>query len=181
MDQQPLHSTQEQNSEEKKEVVKRSFTQWRPRDMRGIRDKMYNPERDLGYAGPLLIERAIRMTLPTTWEKWLKRFLAANGIENYEDFVATGALEKFTLALNRIIGDENPGIAFEAVGFTDVSPAAQMLLYCRLGQAMLGATWVGVKDTHMPDDAPPIAFTQLLADVNEVLEAFAADPPPCEE
>ena len=159
-----------------KEKPKRHLFQLRRKESRaGRRDPYYTPERDLAHIGPNIVKGAMVSIEEKFWEPWLKEYLDRNGI-TYDTVLETKTPLLFAQALNKIIRAENPVVALEETGFTELPHPLQMLIYTRLGQVFLCAVWAAVKDVGKPDDAPPASIQELLEDAEEAFEQFLAEP-----
>lgn len=150
----------------------KSLFQVRRKEARaGQRDPYYSPERDIAHVGPYMAKAAMHALEPQFWEPWLKEFLDEQGI-TLDTILESKAPLLLAQAMSRVIKSENPPAAMKEVGFDTLPPAIQLLFYARLGQVYLAAVWAGVKDVGRPDSDPPIAFTELLDDVQTAFDGF---------
>ena len=131
--------------------------------------RFYSPERDLAYIGSDLIRASMYALDDQYQEEWFKEFLAKYAVDEKDMAEAAATLAQ---ACNRIIGDENPVVALEAVGFTELPPPLQMALYCKMGQVLLSAIWSGVKDTSKQGSEPPATIQELIQTAEDVMEHF---------
>ena len=153
-----------------------SFQLRRKEARAGQRDPYYNPERDLAHIGPFIVKGAMQAMETEQWEPWLAQFCEEQGI-TYDSIIESDAPLMLAKALNLIIGSDHPPAAMKEVGFDQLPGAMQLLFYGRLGQVLLAATWSAVKDVSRPDSDPPAAITELLDDMQTILEEFSAEQP----
>ena len=159
------------STEPSPEGQKRSLLQWRPKDGKAnTRDAFYSPARDLAYIGPEIIKRAMS-SLDGTIEPWLAEFLVTNNV-TIDTLIETKAPLKFATAVNQIIKAASPVDAVEASGFAELPAAIQLLIYARIGQVMLAATWSCVKDVSAPDSSPPAAIEDILQAAEDALKGL---------
>ena len=161
-----------------KQEPKRRLFQYRRRESRaGHRDPMYNPERDIAHIGPDIARAALAAMEEEWWEPWFTQYMQDQGL-TYASLLETRAPLLFGRALNQIIRAKDPVVALEESGFAALSPPIQMIFYARLGQCFLATIWSGVKDVARPESDPPLAITELLADIeSKFIDMLEADAP----
>lgn len=148
--------------------MSKGFVQFRPRTPTpNVRTNFYNPERDLGHVGMGLV-RAAAISLETRfWEPWLAQYMEDHSLK-YDDLVEP--LSKLANACAAVIKTANPPEALQQAGFDQLPPAIQLVIYARLGQVLLAATWEGVKDVSRPDSEPPMAVSDLYNAVEDIMQ-----------
>ena len=136
----------------------------------GSRDPWYNPERDLAHIGPPLCKAACVALEEKFWEPWFKEYMEDQGY-TVEDLVC--AALPFAKGLNKIIGKNDPVVALQESGFSELPPPLQAAFYIKLGQVFLAAVWGGVKDISRPDSDPPAEMQELLNEIEAQFNKLA--------
>lgn len=129
--------------------------------------RYYSPDRDLAHVGTQYISAACRALDEQFREPWFQEFMQHYGLVEADLHQAADLLGQ---ACTRIIGDENPVIALEAVGFTQLPPPLQMAFYCKMGQVMLAGIWSGAKDNAKRGAELPADIQELAATAEYVAE-----------
>jgi hypothetical protein len=139
--------------------------QWRRKKARaGYRDPFYAPERDVAYIGPDVIRAAMHAMDDKWWEPWFRQYMRDQELTT-DDIVSLEAPLKFAHMVNSVIQATDPAVAAKESGFDQMPAPMQMAFYSRIGQCFLATVWSGVKDVGSPEDEPPIAFSELLDDI----------------
>jgi hypothetical protein len=118
---------------------------------------------------------------PDRHDPWFRAYMESNELtlEDLQD----GA-KKFALAMNQIIPVKTAHDALKDAGFLACHPGVQLAFYAKIGQVMLSAVWVGVKDMHAPGNPPPLEVQELLAMVEAQFDALqppgGGEPPTIE-
>jgi len=161
MDDQPQADSQAE------EEPKRRIFQFRRKEARaGARDPYYNPERDVAHIGPSIARAAMAAMEEKWWEPWFKEYMESQGL-SYQSMLETRAPLLFGKALTQVIRAKDPVVALKESGFADLPPAIQMIFYTRIGQCFLAAIWSGVKDVARPESDPPIAWAEIIDEIEE--------------
>ena len=132
------------------------------------RHPYYSPNRDLGHAGPWLVETAVRCIDDAFSQDWYVPLRDATGI-TWDDVL--DGVHKFADAMALILSKESPQYweALEKSGFSKVNTAVQLLIFVQLGKVFLGAMWVGVRDVNAPEGTPPVPIRDMVSMVECIL------------
>jgi hypothetical protein len=128
--------------------------------------RRYNPSRDVAYCWPWIMRSAMDRIATGSGETWAINFISKNNISNEELVKTAKCLATFMTMCNK--PDECPNNAKDAAqscGLFDCSDDARTLVYAAMGETMLAAFFLGIRDVLVEDEPSPLndkKFEQLL-------------------
>jgi hypothetical protein len=119
--------------------------------------RRYNPSRDIAYCWPWIMRAAMDRIASGTGEAWALSFIDKNKISDEELLKTAKALATFMAMCNKPEEcPNNPKEAAQASGLFDCSPDARTLAYAAMGETMLAAFYLGIRDVLVEDEPSPL-------------------------
>lgn len=137
-----------------------------------LRDAYYAPNRDLAHIGAGLVRMSLGTFDECWYEPWFKEFMTAHQLDEKALQPAMLTLAKMV----KLVGQQTDPIKAAAVsGFDQLPYAVQVAIYTRIGQVALGGVWAAVQDVKRPGDAPPLAWSELLDQLESMFSQNEAE------
>jgi len=136
-------------------------------NMIGHPDKRrYNPGRDIAYCWPWIMRSAIDRITSGSGEPWALKVIDKYNISN-EDLVkvAKGLATFMALCNDPEKCPDNPKDTVEASGLFGCSEEARLLVYSAVGETMLAAFFLAIRDVLLEDEPSPLndkRFAELI-------------------
>lgn len=135
--------------------------------------RRYNPSRDIAYCWPWIMRAAMDRLALDSGEDWAVRYLKKNKVNNDDIVKVAQCLATFMTSCNK--PDESPENAkdtLQATGLFDCNDEARILAYAAMGETMLAAFFLGIRDVLVEDEPSPLndkRFQELLMkSVNQI-------------
>lgn len=119
--------------------------------------RRYNPSRDIAYCWPWIMRASLDRIASGTGEPWAVNLIDKYKISNEELTKVAKCLASFMASCNK--PDEspsNPKDTIEASGFFDCSEEARLLVLAAMGETMLAAFFLAIRDVLVEDEPSPL-------------------------
>ena len=123
--------------------------------------RWYCPDRDLAHAWPSLVRAAADGLAETRWQDWFADYFHSVGLT--EEQIGE-ALSVYVKAIAKFADPNiaNPRQALEESGWFQLSHAAQMALFLKLGQVATLAFFTAVRDVTVEGEGSPLDSKSLF-------------------
>lgn len=132
--------------------------QLRPKDSSDQR--MYAPNRDIAYCFPELVRAALHGLTETQIDVWFGKMLEDNGA-TCDDMIKLLEVAAKSVELFAADDTTTASDALIKAGFYNLQPCVQAAFFCKLGQALMGAAFRGMRDTLPMGAEPPVSIKEL--------------------
>lgn len=128
--------------------------------------RRYNPSRDIAYCWPWIMRASMDRIAIGAGEPWAMKIIEKRGISNENLMKVAKCLAAFMASCNK--PDEspnNPKDTLEASGFFDCDEEARCLVLAAMGESMLAAFFLSIRDVLVEDEPSPLndkRFEELL-------------------
>jgi len=119
--------------------------------------RRYNPSRDIAYCWPWIMRASLDRIASGTGEPWAVKLIDKYNISNEELTKVAKCLASFMASCNK--PDEspsNPKDTIAASGFFDCSEEARLLVLAAMGETMLAAFFLAIRDVLVEDEPSPL-------------------------
>lgn len=129
---------------------------------KGTNDPFYGPHRDVAYMFPHLALAAMKGLDTGNWQPWYDTWLKLHGIT--EEQLGEGArrLALFCNSCTEEVDDQSAEHVLERVGFFDLPDPVQFVIQAKLGQLLLGAFFMSIREVTHLGEAPPMDLKAIV-------------------
>jgi hypothetical protein len=129
---------------------------------KGTNDPFYAPHRDVAYMFPHLALAAMRGLDAGNWLPWYKEYLNHHGVT--EDMLGEGAraLALFCNGCTDEVEDTAAEHVLERSGFFALPKPVQFVIQAKLGQLLLGAYFMSIREVTHQGEAPPLDMLSIV-------------------
>jgi len=128
--------------------------------------RRYNPSRDIAYCWPWIMRASMDRVTSGTGEHWALKVIEKYNISNEELVKVAKCLASFMALCNKPEeSPSNPKDAVEASGLFDCSEEARLLVLSAMGETMLAAFFLAIRDVLVEDEPSPLndkRFAELV-------------------
>lgn len=118
--------------------------------------RRYNPSRDIAYCWPWLMRASLDRVSEDVGEAWAIKFIKNNSISNDELVKVAKSLATFMSLCNK--PDESRDTALGTLkesGYYDCSDEARTIILAAMGETMLAAFFLAIRDVLVEDEPSP--------------------------
>lgn len=135
--------------------------------------RRYNPSRDLAYCWPWIMRASLDRVTLGTGEPWALKLIDKYGISNENLMKVAKSLAAFMASCNKPDeSPDNPKDTLASSGFFDCSEEARTLVLAAMGETMLAAFFLGIRDILVEDEPSPLNDKrfeeQVIKAMNEI-------------
>lgn len=122
--------------------------------------RMYAPNRDLAWCFPQLAQIAFDAMGEADWETWYGDYLRYAGATEQD---IGNAAEKLAAAIGLFLDEsiKSPHEALDKSGFLETNRAAQVASLAKIGQIIVGAFFIAIRDVTLYGEEKPAVIVDL--------------------
>jgi hypothetical protein len=135
--------------------------------------RRYNPSRDIAYCWPNILKSSLDRVSEGSGAPWFIDHLNLNNITNEELCKVSASLAKYMGMCNN--PNDCPSTVRETItasGLMDCGSDARTAVYAALGETMLIAFFLAVRDVLVEDEPSPLSDSRLAQKIKESTDAI---------
>lgn len=143
---------------------------------KGTNDPFYAPHRDVAYLFPHLAFAAMKGLDAGNWQPWYKEYLYFHGVT--EEMLGEGArvLALFCNSCTDDVQDTAAEHVLERSGFFNLPRPVQFVIQAKLGQFLLGAYFMSIREVTHQGEAPPLDMVSIVKGAERAAYYMSMNP-----